>query len=276
VPSLSTAAGKSSILHAIQVVFGSRASDTSRGSKLADLIHHGREEAVIEVLVKNEGDGAFKHEQYGDTIAIVKKIRRNGAGITRVLNHATGAEVSRSPSEVAELCAHFNILVSNPCVIMTQEVSKKFLQSKKAEDKYTFFLQATQLEWLRASLADSKHQIEQMDHTVAPLGERILELVKDMQDLQSVGLGHRNAQLMFNMRACVWLISAWAHVCVRVCVCMSCYSVVRRLWHRKPTRCRMTSTICSFCARGVRCWMVKFSSIRRNMHGMRRNKTQKR
>jgi CRISPR/Cas system CSM-associated protein Csm4 (group 5 of RAMP superfamily) len=98
---------------------------------------------------------------------------------------------------VAELCAHFNILVSNPCVIMTQEVSKKFLQSKKAEDKYTFFLQATQLEWLRASLADSKHQIEQMDHTVAPLDERILDLEKEMHALQSVGLGHRNARLLF-------------------------------------------------------------------------------
>jgi chromosome segregation ATPase len=188
---VSTTAGKSSILHAIQVVFGSRALDTSRGTKIADLIHHGREEAVIEVLVKNEGDGAFKHEQYGDTIAIVKKIRRNGAGTTRVLNHATGAEVSRSPSEVAELCAHFNILVSNPCVIMTQEVSKKFLQSKKAEDKYTFFLQATQLEWLRASLADSKLKIAQMEHTVALQREKIPDLDRKIQDLQSVGLGHQ-------------------------------------------------------------------------------------
>ncbi len=34
-------AGKSAILHACQVVFGAKASDTSRGSSLVDLIRNG-------------------------------------------------------------------------------------------------------------------------------------------------------------------------------------------------------------------------------------------
>jgi len=201
-------AGKSSILHAIQVVFGSRAQDTNRGSKIADLIHHGRDEASIEVLVKNEGDGAFKHDLYGDTIAIVKRIRRTGAGSTRVINHSTGAEVSRSPSEVGEMCAHFNILVSNPCVLMTQEVSKKFLQSKKAEDKYTFFLQATQLEWLRSSLAESKLNILQMERTVAVQREKIPDLERKIQELrrqealaQEAESLQKEIDHMYNLRA---------------------------------------------------------------------------
>jgi len=128
-------------------VFGSSARDTSRASRIADLIHHGRDEASIEVLLKNEGDGAYKHELYGDTIAITKRIRRGGAATVRMSNYATNSEVSRSIKDVKEMCEHYNILPSNPCVIMTQEVSKKFLQSKKVTHEQIHAV----IEWARVA-----------------------------------------------------------------------------------------------------------------------------
>jgi chromosome segregation ATPase len=87
---------------------------------MGNLVHHGKEEATIEVLLKNKGDGAFKHQQYGDVIRIVRRIKRTSGGGYVLSNDTTGVVISKSPQEVADLCAHFNIQVSNPCVIMTQ------------------------------------------------------------------------------------------------------------------------------------------------------------
>lgn len=176
--------GKSSILHAIQVVFGSAARETSRGSAMKALIHYGKEEAEITVVVKNEGDSAFKHDAYGDAIRIVRKIKRSGGGGYQFFNHETSALVSRETRELRDLTEHFNIQVSNPCVIMTQEVSKKFLQSQRAEDKYTFFLKATQLEWLRQNLADSRDKIDEMSATMKIEQDKIPDIDKRIKFLK--------------------------------------------------------------------------------------------
>lgn len=44
---------------------------------------------------------------------------------------------------------HFNIQVENPVSVLTQEMSKLFLQSKNEGDKYKFFMKATQLEQMK-------------------------------------------------------------------------------------------------------------------------------
>ena len=204
--------GKSSILHAIQVVFGSAARETSRGSAMKALIHYGKEEAEITVVVKNEGDSAFKHDAYGDSIRIVRRIKRSGGGGYQFFNGESGALVSRETRELRDLTEHFNIQVSNPCVIMTQEVSKKFLQSQRAEDKYTFFLKATQLEWLRQNLADSRDQIAQMMSTIQMEQDKIPDLDKRIKYLkQQEALAQEAESLEKEIRELI-AAAAWKQV----------------------------------------------------------------
>jgi len=46
----------------------------------------------------------------------------------------------------------FNIQINNPCSILMQETSKKFLINNSPYEKYKFFLAATQLEGMLACL----------------------------------------------------------------------------------------------------------------------------
>lgn len=56
----------------------------------------------------------------------------------------------------------FNIYVDNPCNVMTQEESKKFIYSKSS-DKYTFFLKATGLYHLKEELLSIKANIDEAE-----------------------------------------------------------------------------------------------------------------
>lgn len=53
--------------------------------------------------------------------------------------------------ELQNILDHMNIQVDNPIVVLNQETSRNFLQSKSAKDKYVFFLKATQLETVKAN-----------------------------------------------------------------------------------------------------------------------------
>lgn len=55
----------------------------------------------------------------------------------------------------------------------------------QAEDKYQFFLEATQLEWLRETLAHSLENIKDMENTVKAQREKIPDLDKKIAQLQS-------------------------------------------------------------------------------------------
>ncbi|KAK9742959.1 hypothetical protein RND81_03G208000 [Saponaria officinalis] len=66
--------GKSAILTALCVAFGSRARSTNRASTLKDFIKTGCSYASVMVEIKNEGEDAFKREIYGRSIIIERRI----------------------------------------------------------------------------------------------------------------------------------------------------------------------------------------------------------
>lgn len=125
------------------VCFGCRAHETTRGTAMSQLIRWGATQATVTVELKNEGPDAYHPELYGDTIIVVRKITEKSS--TYQLRNSTRM-ISNKLQDLRDLCDYFNIQVSNPAVVMTQETSKKFLTSKNDADKYTFFLKATQLE----------------------------------------------------------------------------------------------------------------------------------
>ncbi|KAL7570169.1 hypothetical protein ACA910_020007 [Epithemia clementina (nom. ined.)] len=143
--------GKSAILAAIQICLGAGARRTNRARNLKELV---RKEASaggtpscarIRVTVLNQGTDGYKHDIYGDEITVERTIALNGGFNGFKLLDRNGKERSRDKKDLHEMLDVLNIQVENPVAVLDQEEAKKFL-SGKAQDKYNFFLKASELE----------------------------------------------------------------------------------------------------------------------------------
>jgi chromosome segregation ATPase len=136
--------GKSAILTAIQVCLGSKASATNRGSSIKDLIKSGKNKATITIHLRNEGKDAYKPSVYGKKIIVVRRIDKSSAS-SYLIKSEDGKVFARSGKELKMILDQFNVHIDNPTTVMTQDISRQFLASKKPTQKYQFFLKATQL-----------------------------------------------------------------------------------------------------------------------------------
>ncbi|NXI92131.1 SMC6 protein, partial [Psophia crepitans] len=140
--------GKSSVLTALIVGLGGKATATNRGSSLKMFVRDGENSADISITLRNQGRDAFKPEVYGSSIIVNQRINLDGSRSYR-LKSKSGTLISSKKEELIGILDHFNIQVDNPVSILTQEMSKHFLQSKNEGDKYKFFMKATQLEQMK-------------------------------------------------------------------------------------------------------------------------------
>jgi chromosome segregation ATPase len=142
--------GKSALLVALSVCLGASARFTQRGGSLADFIRAGCNEAMAAVTLTNVGASAFEPERFGNRITIRRRIQKNSK--TSDVLTAAGAIVPHDAALLRRIMQHLNIHVDNPCMVMMQETTKKFLNASRPAVKYHFFLQATQLDLVRARL----------------------------------------------------------------------------------------------------------------------------
>ncbi|KAJ8542030.1 hypothetical protein K7X08_016896 [Anisodus acutangulus] len=174
--------GKSAILTALCVAFGSRARGTQRANSLKDFIKTGCSHALVHVEMKNRGEDAFKAETYGDLIMIERRISESTS--STVLKNYQGKKVAAKKEELQELIVHFNIDVENPCVIMSQDKSREFLHSGNAKDKFKFFFKATLLQQVEDLLIGIEIQLKNANELVAELEKSINPIVKELDELQ--------------------------------------------------------------------------------------------
>lgn len=174
--------GKSAILTALCVAFGSRARGTQRANALKDFIKTGCSHALVHVEMKNRGEDAFKAETYGDLIMIERRISESTSSI--VLKNYQGKKVAAKREELQELIVHFNIDVENPCVIMSQDKSREFLHSGNSKDKFKFFFKATLLQQVEDLLIGIQSQLKNANELVAELEKSINPIVKELDELQ--------------------------------------------------------------------------------------------
>ncbi|XP_075001105.1 structural maintenance of chromosomes protein 6 isoform X2 [Calonectris borealis] len=127
--------GKSSVLTALIVGLGGKATATNRGSSLKMFVRDGETSADISITLRNQGRDAFKPEVYGASIIVNQRINLDGSRSYR-LKSKSGTLISSKKEELIGILDHFNIQVDNPVSILTQEMSKHFLQSKNEGDKY--------------------------------------------------------------------------------------------------------------------------------------------
>ncbi|NWT65997.1 SMC6 protein, partial [Prunella himalayana] len=177
--------GKSSVLTALIVGLGGKATATNRGSSLKMFIQKGETSADISITLRNQGRDAFKPELYGTSITVNQRINQDGSR-TYKLKSKSGTIISSKKEELIGILDHFNIqVVDNPVSVLTQEMSKQFLQTKNEGDKYKFFMKATQLEQMKEDYSfigktkkNTRVQIEQGEERLEELKQLYLEKKK--------------------------------------------------------------------------------------------------
>ncbi|KAB1267153.1 Structural maintenance of chromosomes protein 6 [Camelus dromedarius] len=176
--------GKSAVLTALIVGLGGKAIATNRGSSLKGFVKDGQNSADISITLRNRGDDAYRANVYGDSIIVQQHISMDGSRSYK-LKSETGAVVSTRKEELIGILDHFNIQVDNPVSVLTQEMSKQFLQSKNEGDKYKFFMKATQLEQMKEDYSyimetkeRTKEQINQGEEGSGSVdGEKNFEMI---------------------------------------------------------------------------------------------------
>ncbi|XP_062345672.1 structural maintenance of chromosomes protein 6 [Cinclus cinclus] len=189
--------GKSSVLTALIVGLGGKATATNRGSSLKMFIQKGETSADISITLRNQGRDAFKPELYGTSITVNQRINQDGSRTCK-LKSKSGTIISSKKEELIGILDHFNIQVDNPVSVLTQEMSKQFLQTKNEGDKYKFFMKATQLEQMKEDYSfigktkkNTRVQIEQGEERLEELKQLYLEKkeifksIKFVSDMQN-------------------------------------------------------------------------------------------
>ena len=172
--------GKSAILAAIQICLGAGARRTNRARSLKELVRKDTSSscAKVRVTLLNMGTDAYEHDTYGDFITVERTIALRGGYNGYKLFNADNIEQSRSKKDLDEMLDKLNIQVDNPVAILDQEEAKKFLTGK-ANDKYNFFMKATELERLDNTYASAKEQVNEMKVHSLRL-QQALELDKEL------------------------------------------------------------------------------------------------
>lgn len=132
--------GKSAIITGISVGLGAKASDTSRGTSLKDLIKDGKSTARVLITFRNEGIDAYYPEKYGNKITIERKLVRTGAGTYSVLD-SNNKTFSTKKATIDEILLKYNIRVDNPLSFLSQDRAREFLTLTSDVDKFDYFMQ---------------------------------------------------------------------------------------------------------------------------------------
>lgn len=69
--------------------------------------------------MKNQGEEAYRHDVYGDSILVTRRFTREG-GSSYSIKSKSGKKISSKREELSAICDHMNIQVDNPINILTQ------------------------------------------------------------------------------------------------------------------------------------------------------------
>ncbi|KAL1420022.1 hypothetical protein MTO96_024696 [Rhipicephalus appendiculatus] len=175
--------GKSAILTSLIVGLGGKANTASRGTSVKSLVETGKRAAEVTIKLQNKGPEAFKHEEYGDSISITRRLTADGSSHYKIKS-CNGAVISNKREEVTRIMDHFNI----------QKRAGTSFQSKSARDKYNFFMKATQLEKLKAMYGKIDEERAATDRDLT-LKEKLLpELEREVKRLEKLWRAFENLE----------------------------------------------------------------------------------
>lgn len=187
--------GKSAILAALMVVFGSRSKDTGRGANVTNLIKEGESVAYITATIRlpeGPANGLYA-QRYGDHVTIIRRITKSAR--TTQFKDSEGHSVAiKEPSkELDALARYCGFFPSNPLVILTQEAAKQFLTTSSSKDKYKRVQDALRISGTRkATEAISERILRQQEkqlenqNIIKHLETGVVELQKGLSSAETI------------------------------------------------------------------------------------------
>ena len=127
--------------------------------------------------IKNQGQSAYKHEEYGDHIIVERQFSRSGASGFKIKS-STGRIITTKKMDLDDICDNFALQIDNPMNVLTQDMARQFLNNSNPYDKYKFFMKGTQLEMLDADYLQIEQSVD-----VIETGSEVRE--RDVKDLES-------------------------------------------------------------------------------------------
>ncbi|CAG8453598.1 23060_t:CDS:10 [Dentiscutata erythropus] len=176
--------GKSAILTGITVCLGGKANVTNRASNLKSLIREGASVAQVTLKLRNRGADAYRHEVYGDSIVIERRISRDGSNGYKIKTSG-GKVVSGKREELNAILDHMAIQVDNPMNVLSQDTARQFLHSSSPEDKYKFFMKGTQLTQLSEDYELIRESIETTQNIIKHKKEVLPDLLRAAKDAEA-------------------------------------------------------------------------------------------
>ncbi|KIV96661.1 hypothetical protein PV10_00499 [Exophiala mesophila] len=184
--------GKSALLTAITLCLGGKASATNRGARLQDFIKEGESQASIVCVLKNQGEAAYKPEEYGKSIRVERHFSRTGTGSsTYKIKSEKGRIISTRRADLEDICDHMMLQIDNPMNVLSQDQARQFLSSSSPAEKYKLFMKGVQLEQLDQ---DYKLIEEQSENIRAKIEAKLpdLEPLKKQMDSANTKLALSN------------------------------------------------------------------------------------
>lgn len=173
--------GKSAILTAIMIGLGSKSKITNRGTSVKGLVQNGKNTAAVEISLTNAGVGAYKHDIYGDVITVCRAI---GATSGYKIKNWRGELISNKREELDKIVDAMNIQVENPISILNQDVSRSFLVSSTAQNKYELFMKATRLNIIGQNYNEARHCNDDSHRRLASTEQSMEETRAEIAQIQ--------------------------------------------------------------------------------------------
>ncbi|ETS85485.1 hypothetical protein PFICI_03510 [Pestalotiopsis fici W106-1] len=203
--------GKSAILTAITLCLGGKASSTNRGASLKSFIKEGESQGSLTVSIKNQGPDAYKPDLFGDSIIVERTFRINGTSGFK-LKSAAGRIISQKRDDVQDVVEYYCLQVDNPLNVLSQDNARQFLNSATPAQKYTYFLQGTQLQQLSDDLLLIHEHIDATEAKLAGYEDNYRAIKADMEKYRKLKeTATKNDTLRHQQRLYVKQL-AWAQV----------------------------------------------------------------
>eukprot|EP00798_Chlamydomonas_sp_ICE-L_P020058 gene20058-26777_t len=182
-----------------------------------DFGHGEITQAVVQVVLWNGEEDAYRPEDFPDTITVERKLKRTGGNPFRLLNKH-GAEVSSKRENVDEVLDYFGINASNPITVTTQDMARTFFQGsnggglKEERVRYNYFMEGTMLQESYVKYAESGQDISQWKEANGQARLRYKGFKKDLAEVnrnldQLRGSEKLKEELQLVEKSLLWIIA---------------------------------------------------------------------
>ncbi|CAK9303793.1 unnamed protein product [Gordionus sp. m RMFG-2023] len=138
--------GKSAIMAAIMLILGGKATHTSRASSVKEFIKEGKKSGEIVIHLKNDYIKGYRQDLYGKKIIIQKIFNINGSITHKIYSTNQKNVISTKSRDIQNICNQLNIQVSNPILMLTQDLSRTFFHNTNPKKLFEAVNQALKID----------------------------------------------------------------------------------------------------------------------------------